>query len=88
MKSDNFTRHYIVRYLSARELVIPPSPQTVHFYQYCARQQNVTVMQIGILPALKLLPLSHFWIHSNLSHDNIILKELNMSTISKYNNIL
>ena len=24
MESDNFTRHYIIRYLSARELVLPP----------------------------------------------------------------
>ena len=26
--------------------------QIVHFYQHCARRQNVTVMQIGISPAL------------------------------------
>ena len=24
MESDDFTRHYIIRYLSARELVLPP----------------------------------------------------------------
>ena len=24
MESDNFTRHYIIRYLSAHELVLPP----------------------------------------------------------------
>ena len=26
MESDDFTRHYIIRYLSARELVLPPPP--------------------------------------------------------------
>ena len=27
MESDDFARHYIIRYLSARELVLPPLPQ-------------------------------------------------------------
>ena len=28
MESDDFTRHYIIRYLSARELVLPPPAHT------------------------------------------------------------
>ena len=28
MESDDFTRHYIIRYLSARELVLPPLVST------------------------------------------------------------
>ena len=28
MESDDFTRHYIIRYLSARELVLPPLRST------------------------------------------------------------
>jgi len=28
MESDDFTRHYIIRYLSARELVQPPCVNT------------------------------------------------------------
>ena len=31
MESDNFTRHYIIRYLSARDLVLPP---TIDLYKY------------------------------------------------------
>ena len=57
--------------------------QTVHFYQHCATQQNMTVMQISIPPALKLL--HNFRIHSNLPLYNITLEKLNMSTISNNN---
>ena len=30
MESDDFTRHYIIRYLSARELVLPPLENEEH----------------------------------------------------------
>ena len=30
MESDDFTRHYIIRYLSARELVLPPPALNAH----------------------------------------------------------
>ena len=42
MESDDFTRHYIIRYLSARELVLPP----------LASPHNVLVIEAGMLKPL------------------------------------
>ena len=45
MESDDFTRHYIIRYLSACELVLPPLAGSCLFYS-----------PIGGLPSLKVVP--------------------------------
>ena len=55
MESDDFTNHYIIRYLSACELVLPPpwfytikakckaTPQRTQYVNLFPRQQKVVV---------------------------------------------
>ena len=52
MKSDDFTRHYIIRYLSARELVLPPwfftgwqtfTHQTLNIHNYLTKNMSTLI---------------------------------------------
>ena len=59
MESDDFTRHYIIRYLSARELVLPPlleiCPYIVEDTNYIYTVLLLTLIKVNYTACVHIL---------------------------------
>ena len=60
MESDNFTRHYIIRYLSARELVLPPLIPKNNPIVRMATKSSLTSSWHHVTRLIRSLPISHY----------------------------